>query len=162
MSVSRLVLIAIVGLVGIGCLGERQRPPCDCPNMESIVPTLDWFGDGSTPNTVDSAGPVDPAASDQGPEVEMLFNHFTDLDEARAGLDDFYEALVAAGLIEQAPPDMTVGFLFDLTDASVTVTPPLVEENQPNEIVIDVTLLVSDEDAAAALRPLVDALGTTD
>jgi len=158
-GIAFLVAIAVLAatLIFIAGGGERQNPPCECPNTESIVPTIDWFGDGTPPNTVGSAG-----GDDGLPEVGQMFNHFIDLDDAMAGLDRMYEALVGAGVITQAPPDMTVGFLFDLPDANVTVIPPLVETNQATEVIIDVALTVGDEDAAAALQPLIDALGTTD
>jgi len=153
-SVLLPLLLALTG----GCLlGEKQRAPCDCPNSEAIVLNIDWFGDGSV------AARFDSQEFEEGwLDVGLLFDHFSDADDASTALDGLYARLVTAGLMEQIPPGDPNGVSVDLPDASVVILPPLVETNTATDIGVEVSVFADDAQANHALQPLVDALGTID
>lgn len=139
-----------------GFLGESQLPPCECPNTEAIVWSIDWLGDGSTADDFTSR------ESDQGwPYAGVVFDRFNDAEEARMALQGIYARMEAAGLVTPSPDRFEVEFPLG-NDAILGVTSLFAAGEGDAEFWIDVNVLPGDAHAAEVLQPLVDALGTID
>jgi hypothetical protein len=152
------VALAVL-LTGCDAGGVASEPTgrCDCPNTEAIVRKIDWLGDASPPNSVES-GSFGPEGN-QTPHVQVRFKGFADPGDALAALGRLVDRLEDAGLEPVVLDSQRVQARS--ADASViaTATVPFAGDTV---MTIDVRISVDDSFAATALQPFVDALGTID
>ena len=92
----------------------------------------------------------------------MVFNRFSDADEARTALQVVYTRLETAGLGSGIVPRAEVELV--LEDAIVTIDALFLEapDEADAEFAVGVEVLADDGAAADVLQPLVAALGTID
>ena len=165
-----IVLAVLLGAFTTGC-DQASPGPCECPNSEAIVSSIDWMGDGLPADVFVSGESYDGPR----PGLGVDFTRFDNLDDAQAAVDSLYTRLQAAGLVPTPPlpagqPNISLGF--DLEGATVIIPPPLVENDpetateerveHPFYLSIEVEVTAGDNSAGEALQPLVDALGTLD
>ena len=154
-----LVWLFLLAALTTGCQfgGPGQRPPCDCPNTEAIVWSIDWLGDGSAADVFDSG-----ESFGGWPAAGVVFNRFSDADEARTALQVVYTRLETAGLGSVSVPRTEVELV--LEDAIVTIDAFFLEapDEAYAEFAVGVEVLADDGAAADVLQPLVAALGTID
>ena len=150
-------LLIVLAILATACLGDGQRPPCDCPNTEAIVWSIDWLGDGSAADVFDSG-----ESFGGWPGAGVDFNRFSDTDEARTALQVVYTRLETAGLGSVSVPRTEVELV--LEDAIVTIDALFLEapDGGDAEFFVGVEVLADDAAAADVLQPLVAALGTID
>ena len=150
-------LLIVLVILATACLGESQRPSCDCPNTEAIVWSIDWLGDGSAADVFDSG-----ESFGGWPGAGVVFNRFSDADEARTALQVVYTRLETAGLGSGIVPRTEVELV--LEDAIVTIDALFLEapDEADAEFAVGVEVLADDGAAADVLQPLVAALGTID
>ncbi len=163
-----LVLLLVVGALATGCqFGEPgKRPPCDCPNSEAVVSSIDWVGDGLASDMLSSSESFEGS----WPGVGLTFTRFDNLEDAQAAVDSLYSRLQAAGLVQADLPagEPNVSLELHLQGATVTIPAPLVDTDSPERVdnpfylCIEVEVMAGDARAAEVLQPLVDALGTID
>ena len=163
-----LVLLLVVGALATGCqFGEPgKRPPCDCPNSEAVVSSIDWVGDGLASDMLSSSESFEGS----WPGVGLTFTRFDNLEDAQAAVDSLYSRLQAAGLVQADLPagESNVSLERHLQGATVTIPAPLVDTDSPERVdnpfylCIEVEVMAGDARAAEVLQPLVDALGTID
>ena len=164
-----IVLLLLVGALATGCqFGEPgKRPPCDCPNSEAVVSSIDWVGDGLAADMLSSS----ESSESSRPSVGLTFTRFDNLEDAQAAVDSLYSRLHLAGLVEAEPipagePNLPVGLFIE--GATVFIPAPLVDTDSPEKVdnpfylCIEVEVMAGDARAAEVLQPLVDALGTID
>jgi len=159
-----LWLLIVLAILATACLGESQRPSCDCPNTEAIVWSIDWLGDGSAADVFDSG-----ESFGGWPSAGVVFNRFSDDDEARTALQVVYTRLEGAGLALGSVPHIEVELVLeDANDRAVTaiVTIDALFLEAPDvvdaEFFVGIEVLADDGAAADVLQGLVAALGTID
>jgi hypothetical protein len=156
---SPLALLSLVVLLVAGCqLGEQQLSQCDCPSSEAIVSNIDWLGDGSIPDGTSSAKWPDGAL-----DLTVAYDNLGNLEGATAAHDSLFDRLQAAGLMDAETPRDEIAIEVTLEDASITINAPFTIDPDADRLIeIEIGVFVADAQAAHALQPLVDALGTLD
>jgi hypothetical protein len=140
-----------------GEVGSEVGGRCDCPNTETIVRRIDWLGDASPPNSVES-GSFGPEGN-QTPHVQVRFKGFADPGDALAALGRLADRLEAAGLEPVVLDSLRVRARSGDASVIATATEPFAGDTV---MTVDVRISVDDSLAAEALRPFVEALGTID
>lgn len=160
---ARVLPVALVALAVLlmGCtsgeVGSELSGRCDCPNTETIVRKIDWLGDGSVPNSVESG--IFGATGNQTPHVQVRFKSFTDPGGALAALSLLIDRLESAGLEPVELDARSVQVRSGDASVIATASEPFAGDTV---MIVDVRLSVVDRLAAAALQPFVEALGTID
>ncbi|GMQ86320.1 MAG: hypothetical protein BMS9Abin07_1893 [Acidimicrobiia bacterium] len=157
----QMLWLAILVVVATGCglfpnIGDPADPgtPCNCPNTEQIVSTLDWLGDGAAPISTTSHG----AGVEETPAIDLAFG-FSDVEEASTFVAKMFSKLEVSGLPVRE---------FDANNASIALEDVRVSFSHSTSdsdapfLSIAIRLFVHDDLASAALQPFVDALGTID
>ena len=94
-------------------------------------------------------------------DLTIAYDNLGDLDEARDAHDRLLDRLQAAGLMDEETPRDEIAIEVTLEDASITINAPFTIDADGDRLLeIEVAVFVDDGEAASALRPLVDALGT--
>jgi hypothetical protein len=152
------VTLAVL-LMGCDAGGVASEPSgrCDCPNTESIVRNIDWLGDGTAPNSIES-GSFGPEGN-QTPHVQVRFKSFTDPGDALAALGRLVDRLDDAGLESVVLDSQKVQARSEDASVIATASEPFAGDTV---MTVDVRIAVDDRLAAAALQPFVAALGTID
>jgi hypothetical protein len=145
--------------------------PCSCPLTETVVSSLDWFGDGQSADEVFSWATKEFLT----PTVALEFNSYESRSEADTALSLLTDNLTTAGLIEGEQRDGRPP-TFSVEGARVRVwtdetgpfrdPPPDGDPYRENDrgplIVIEVHLSSPSDQALSDLTPLVAALGIID
>ncbi len=140
-----------------GVTGRHDGAQNRLPNSEAVAASIDWRGDGVA---ADDIGPV-IIDLDGRPTVTL---HFEILDRAElvATHQSIYDRLRGAGLISDTTvrdyQELRHDSFFLRIHAPFLVTDDLLDRN----ITINLSVETDDADAAEALQPLVNALGTLD
>ncbi|KAA3638851.1 MAG: hypothetical protein DWP92_05525 [Armatimonadetes bacterium] len=135
-----LLAVAVV-LMGASCEGYRfeSSDPCRCPTLVETAPTIDFVGDGQTPGTVTSSWAGGPR-----PLVVGLR----------------YDAVDVQGMQRVvAERMMSAGFQHDIVNDEDHFASDEWEVYVGGARVL-VMIVEPDRDAAEALAPLAEALGT--
>ena len=151
-----LGLPIVLVILTTACLGESQRPPCDCPNTEAAVTSIDWLADG---RIAEKWGSNEGFAGE--PAVWQEFKRFDGADEAIAAFEGLLARLEDAGFVPANVAPFQTETRFEGVIVEIEV--PLVDEDVPGqEVWINVNAINGDTDAADTIKPLVAALGTID
>ncbi len=160
MGILQVTLLALAILL-VGCgPGDVASEPigrCDCPNTESIARKIDWLGDGTPPNSIESGSFV--SSGNQTPHVQARFKSFTDPGDPLAALGRLVDRLEEAGLAPVVLESQKVQARSGDALVIATASEPFAGDTV---LVVDVRISVDDRLAAVALQPFVDALGTID
>ena len=145
-----LSLAAVFMVVVSACRVEPGDPgaSCECPNLEATATSIDWIGDGTVPDEIQSSSLGDPA------QLMLTVSYNTpDRIEVQVEVED---RLRDAGFTVTDPTPF-IGYIEE-EEWAVTVRTAGNEENPMFGVVVKIV----DDDARAAeiLAPLVDALGT--
>ncbi len=148
-----LSLAAVFMLVVSACtiVGDVSTG-CGCPNLEATAGSIDWVGDGTVPDEMQSSF----QDSFQGDPAEMkvtVFYNTPDFVELQIQVE---ERLRAAGF-DVTDPTPFSGRI-DEEEWSMSVLTAGNEENP--QVAVIVRLVDDDARAAEIVAPLVDALGT--
>ncbi len=159
----RPLALLVLSIVLTGCGpaapggGAQSNNPCDCPKTEAIVFGIDWLGDGSAANSSETArfGPEGA----ETPRVQVRFASFADPSGPLAAINRLADRLEEAGLEPLLPDSQNLQVGSGDFLVLAIAREPFAGETS---MTVDVRISVDDEDAAEALQPLVDALGTID
>jgi hypothetical protein len=142
---------------GPGDVASEPIGRCDCPNTEAIVRSIDWLGDGTAPNSIESGS--SGSSGNQTPHVQARFKSFTDPGDPLAALGRLVDRLEEAGLARVVLDSQKVQARSGDASVIATASEPFAGDTV---LVVDVRISVDDRLAAAALQPFIDALGTID
>ncbi|HDL41620.1 MAG TPA: hypothetical protein ENG98_01230 [Actinobacteria bacterium] len=146
-------LLAVFMLVASACtiVGDASTG-CDCPNLEATVTSIDWIGDGTIPDEIQSSFQYGSRGDPAKLRVSVYYNT-PDRVEVQVQVE---ERLREAGfdVVETTP----FAGVVEAEEWLVSVRTSGGEENPR----VSVFVRIVDDDARAAelLAPLVDALGT--
>jgi hypothetical protein len=148
-----LSLVAVLMLVVSACtiVGDVSTG-CGCPNLEATATSIDWIGDGTVPDEIQSSF----QDSFQGDPAEMkvtVFYNTPDFIEVQIEVEERFRT-VGFDVVETTP---YIGIV-ESEEWLVSVSPSGGEENP--RVAIFVRIVGDDARAAEILAPLVDALGT--
>jgi len=158
-----------LGLVALGALmagcwpGDPFEPdlPCECPNTERIVSSIDWLGDGTPADSVESS-----ATGQEGketPQVRVSYASVGSPLEAAATVEDMLRRAQEGGLTAR-PNALSDYIVIQVEESRAEIHAPFVGTENPVllNISMRVNIFVEDSGASEALQPFVDAFGTID
>ena len=148
-----LVLVLALASIAAACdradLAYKECGSDRCVNLQTTVSSIDWLGDGTPPDAVESSYPGEP---DFPLQTNVWYEDPTDAEATR---QDIVRRLKEAEFVPVAEGPRGArfrGMEWQVTVGVIGSDPPLVM----------VTVDIVDDDARAAeiLAPIVDALGT--
>lgn len=134
-----------------------EDAPCNCPQTEMIVLDIDWVGDGTAATSHNSFGLG--AEGEEVAVVDLAFEAFDSADAAEAALSHALQNIEVHHL--QFEPFADRGGTIQLDGARATFDVPFVNMSGSHPPMMRISVGVG-VDAAEALQPLVDVLGTID